>query len=120
MLQKFNHTFSNDLQRKPVNLFPRLFAQSFHLIALYFIQFRLDICISNYHKMKQPKKWKMAILVWLVIYPTISIITILIGPLLTTFPILIRTLIMSLILVPFMIFVAMPFLNKVFKNWLTK
>jgi antibiotic biosynthesis monooxygenase (ABM) superfamily enzyme len=70
--------------------------------------------------MQQPKKWKMAILVWLIIYPTISIISFLLGGWLIQFPLLIRTLIMSLILVPFMIFVAMPVLNSVFKNWLIK
>jgi antibiotic biosynthesis monooxygenase (ABM) superfamily enzyme len=70
--------------------------------------------------MKQPKKWKMAILVWLVIYPTISLISFTLGGWLIQFSLLIRTLIMSLILVPFMIFAAMPTLNKVFKNWLIK
>ncbi len=70
--------------------------------------------------MKHPKKWKMAILIWLIIYPTISIIQLLIGGWLVQFPILIRTLIMSLLLVPFMVFVARPFLDSAFKNWLIK
>lgn len=70
--------------------------------------------------MKQPKKWKMALLVWLVIYPTISLISILLGSWLIQFHVLIRTLFMSLILVPFMIFFAMPAITKIFKKWLTK
>jgi antibiotic biosynthesis monooxygenase (ABM) superfamily enzyme len=70
--------------------------------------------------MKQPKKWKMALLVWLVIYPTISCISLLLGSWLIQLPILLRTFVMSIILVPFMIYVAMPQLTKLFTNWLTK
>jgi antibiotic biosynthesis monooxygenase (ABM) superfamily enzyme len=70
--------------------------------------------------MKQLKKWKMALLVWLVIYPTISVISIVLGPWLVQFPVLVRTFIMSVILVPFMIFIAMPQITIVFKKWLTK
>lgn len=62
----------------------------------------------------------MALLVWLVIYPTISVISIVLGPWLVQFPVLVRTFIMSVILVPFMIFIAMPQITIVFKKWLTK
>ncbi len=62
----------------------------------------------------------MALLVWLVIYPTISVISIALGPWLVQFPVLVRTFIMSVILVPFMIFIAMPQITIVFKKWLTK
>lgn len=70
--------------------------------------------------MKEPKKWKMALLVWLIIYPTISAISIVLGDWLSKLPILLRTLILTIILVPFMIFVAMPQITKLFKNWLVK
>lgn len=70
--------------------------------------------------MKEPKKWKMALLVWLVIYPTISTISIVLGGWLGQLPILARTFVLTIILVPFMIFVAMPQITKLFKNWLTK
>lgn len=70
--------------------------------------------------MKPPKKWKMALLVWLVIYPTISVISIVLGPWLVQFHVLLRTFIMSIILVPFMIFLAMPKITIMFNKWLTK
>lgn len=70
--------------------------------------------------MKQPKKWKMAVLVWLVIYPTISLISILLGDWLGQLHVLLRTFVMSIILVPFMIFIAMPQITKLFNKWLTK
>jgi antibiotic biosynthesis monooxygenase (ABM) superfamily enzyme len=70
--------------------------------------------------MKQPKKWKMALLVWLVIYPTITAITLLLGDYLIQLHVLLRTFVLSAILVPFMIFVAMPQLTKIFNTWLSK
>jgi antibiotic biosynthesis monooxygenase (ABM) superfamily enzyme len=70
--------------------------------------------------MRKPKKWKMAILVWLVIYPTITTITLLLGSYLIQLPVFVRTFVMSVILVPFMIFVALPQITKFFHNWLSK
>ena len=70
--------------------------------------------------MKEPKKWKMAVLVWLVIYPSISSISLLLGSWLNELPILMRTFVMSIVLVPFMIFVAMPQITNLFNKWLVK
>lgn len=70
--------------------------------------------------MQAPKKWIMALLVWMVIYPAISILSIVLGDWLFQLHVLIRTLAMSVILVPFMIFIAMPLIVKLFKNWLIK
>jgi len=70
--------------------------------------------------MKPAPKWKMAILIWLAIYPSINILFFLLGDLLTELPLLLRTLTLTLILVPTMVFVLLPFLTKVFKNWLMK
>ncbi len=62
----------------------------------------------------------MALLVWAIIYPTITLISLLFGKALATLPVYGRTFVMSLILVPFMVFFAMPFLSKRFSQWLTK
>jgi antibiotic biosynthesis monooxygenase (ABM) superfamily enzyme len=71
--------------------------------------------------MKPPKKWKMAIVVWLAIYPLITIVFLLFGKYLVQInPIPLRTLIMTLILVPLMVFVLMPMIQKLLKNWLFK
>jgi antibiotic biosynthesis monooxygenase (ABM) superfamily enzyme len=70
--------------------------------------------------MKPPKKWKMAIVVWLAIYPLITIVFLLFGKYLVQInPIPLRTLIMTLILVPLMVFLVMPLLQKLLKNWLS-
>ena len=70
--------------------------------------------------MKQPPKWKFAVMVWLAIYPTITLVTFIIGDFIQKFPLPIKTLIMTGILVPLMIFVLLPLLRKILGNWLNK
>ena len=70
--------------------------------------------------MNQPPKWKFAIMVWLAIYPAITLLSYLIGDHIKNFPLPIKTLIMTGILVPLMVFVLLPILRKVMGNWLNK
>jgi antibiotic biosynthesis monooxygenase (ABM) superfamily enzyme len=70
--------------------------------------------------MNQSPKWKFAIMVWLAIYPAITLLTYLIGDLIKNLPLPLKTLIMTGILVPLMIFVLLPLLRKVMGNWLNK
>jgi len=70
--------------------------------------------------MKQPPKWKFAVMVWLAIYPTITLVTFLIGDYIKNFPLPLKTLIMTGILVPLMVFVLLPILRKLMGNWLNK
>jgi antibiotic biosynthesis monooxygenase (ABM) superfamily enzyme len=62
----------------------------------------------------------MALLVWIVIFPTITIISLVLGDWLGQLHLLLRTFLMSVILVPFMIFFAMPQITKHFQKWLIK
>lgn len=70
--------------------------------------------------MEKPKKWKMALLVWMVIFPAITFISFVLGDWLGSLHLLLRTFVMSIILVPFMIFFAMPEITKRFHKWLIK
>jgi hypothetical protein len=70
--------------------------------------------------MKQPTKWKFAVMVWIAIYPAITVLTFLIGDSINNLPLPIKTLIMTGILVPLMIFVLLPLLRKLLGNWLNK
>ena len=67
-----------------------------------------------------PKKWKFALLVWCFIYPAITILSMTVLPLLSGLVPPLRTLIMSLILVPIMAYFYIPFINKRFYVWLRK
>ena len=70
--------------------------------------------------MKQPPKWKFAVMVWLAIYPTITFVSYLIGDVIKEWPLSLKTLLMTGILVPTMIFVLLPILRKLLTNWLNK
>lgn len=71
--------------------------------------------------MKPPKKWKMAIIIWIAIYPTITILFTLLGkPLMQINPLPLRTLAITLLVVPLMVFVLIPILQKIFGKWLLK
>jgi antibiotic biosynthesis monooxygenase (ABM) superfamily enzyme len=68
---------------------------------------------------KQPKKWKMALLTWLIIYPLINILFAFLMPHIGNFHNLVKTLILTLILVPTM-GIILGFAQKKFINWLTR
>lgn len=70
--------------------------------------------------MSEPPKWKNVIIVWLAIYPTITFVTYLIGDKIKNLPLPIKTLIMTGLLVPLMVYVLLPFLKKIMANWLNK
>lgn len=63
-------------------------------------------------------KHKRAFLVWLAIYPLVTILFYLLGDFLLQFPIPVRTLILTLIAVPIMAYIILPFYHKVFDKWL--
>jgi antibiotic biosynthesis monooxygenase (ABM) superfamily enzyme len=70
--------------------------------------------------MKQPPKWKFSVMVWLAIYPAITVLQFLIGDVLVRLPLPLRTLILTGILVPLMVFVLLPLLRRLLGSWLTK
>jgi hypothetical protein len=68
--------------------------------------------------MKQPPRWKTAIVVWLSIYPTITTVIWLLWPLIAAFPIPLKTLCITLLVVPTVVYFVLPFMQKLLKNWL--
>lgn len=69
--------------------------------------------------MKLPKKWKMAIVIWLAIYPLITSVFFLFGKQISRIEVLpLRTLVMTLVLVPVMVFILMPTITKLLSGWL--
>jgi antibiotic biosynthesis monooxygenase (ABM) superfamily enzyme len=73
-------------------------------------------------KAKTIPRWKMAVVVWLGIYPTITLVLALIGKYILPLPIpvYLKTLPITLIVVPLMVYVVQPFLNKLFSKWLMR
>ena len=71
--------------------------------------------------MKPPKKWKMAIVIWIAIYPTVTTIFFFFGKqLMAVNPLPLRTLCLTLVVVPLMVFVLIPLLQKLLGDWLKK
>ena len=70
--------------------------------------------------MQNPKKWKLILLVWCGIYPSITLLSVTVVPLLKNLPIYLKTLVMTIILVPIMVLVIIPTIHKYFHIWLRK
>ena len=69
--------------------------------------------------MKPPKKWKMAVLIWLAIYPLITFVFIVFAKPLGMIEFLpLRTLLVTVVVVPIMVFILLPLLQKLLVNWL--
>ncbi|MBM3916111.1 MAG: hypothetical protein FJ349_00675 [Sphingomonadales bacterium] len=66
-----------------------------------------------------PPKWKLMLLTWLFIYPLINILFFLLFPLLKEWHQLLKTLTLTLILVPLM-GAFLPKWHALFRNWLHK
>ena len=69
--------------------------------------------------MKQPKKWKLMLLSWIVIYPLINIIFLALMPHIAHWHPVLKTLLVTIILVPLM-GILMSILQKKFASWLIK
>lgn len=60
-------------------------------------------------------KMIMALKIWAVIYPSITLFLFLFGSLLSGLPLLLRTLILTMSLVPWMVFAGLPLLELIIK-----
>lgn len=66
--------------------------------------------------MKTKMKLLAACKIWIVIYPSITFLSYLFGANMVQLPVYQKTLIITLVLVPWMVFVAMPLLEKFVKK----
>jgi antibiotic biosynthesis monooxygenase (ABM) superfamily enzyme len=70
---------------------------------------------------KPPKKWKMAILIWIAIYPTVTLIAMLFGEHFQKIkPLPLQTLASTLIVVPIAVFAVVPAMQRILSSWLSK
>jgi antibiotic biosynthesis monooxygenase (ABM) superfamily enzyme len=64
------------------------------------------------------EKHKRALLIWLAIYPLITILFYLLSDFIQDLPIPAKTLILTLIAVPLVVYFILPFYMKIFRRWL--
>ena len=65
-------------------------------------------------------KHKRTFLIWLAINQQITILFLVLGEYLIKYPVAIRTLVLTAIAVPTVVYVILPFYEKLFKKWLNK
>ena len=66
-----------------------------------------------------PARHKLALLTWAAAYVTITLILGVLGPVMTRWPLLVRTFVISGLMVVALTWIAMPLLTRLFRNWLT-
>ncbi len=64
--------------------------------------------------MKSKFKIIAAVKIWLIIYPSITFFLLLFGELMASLPLLLRTFILTIALVPWMVFIGLPIVDKIF------
>ena len=77
------------------------------------------ISTFNTLPMQPPKKWKMMLITWLFVYPVINILFLTVFPFVKDAHQLVKTLVLTLILVPLLGFFV-PKLHKKFDVWMRK
>lgn len=65
-----------------------------------------------------PPKWKMTIVSWLALYPAVTLVFILFGNLLIQVPLLLRTMLVTVVVMLLMSYVLMPRMTRWFAFWL--
>jgi antibiotic biosynthesis monooxygenase (ABM) superfamily enzyme len=65
-----------------------------------------------------PPRWKTAVVVWLAIYPTITLVLWLAGPSIASWPLGLRTLAITVVVVPLMVYVLIPVFQRLLRPWL--
>lgn len=66
--------------------------------------------------MKPKLKFIAALKIWLVIYPSITLFLFLFGQSLVSLPLYLRTFVLTVTLVPWMVFIGMPVLDSIFRK----
>jgi antibiotic biosynthesis monooxygenase (ABM) superfamily enzyme len=67
----------------------------------------------------QPPRHKLALLTWLGAYPVITLILALLGPALVAWPLALRTLVLSVLMVVTLTWLVMPALTRALRSWLS-
>lgn len=66
--------------------------------------------------MKQKFKFIAALKIWLVIYPSITLFLFLFGQTMASLPLYRRTFILTITLVPWMVFIGIPVVDSIFRK----
>jgi antibiotic biosynthesis monooxygenase (ABM) superfamily enzyme len=65
-----------------------------------------------------PPRYKLALLTWAGAYALITLILGLLGPTISAWPLALRTLLLSALMVPALTWIVLPGLTRLFRTWL--
>jgi antibiotic biosynthesis monooxygenase (ABM) superfamily enzyme len=65
-----------------------------------------------------PPRWKTGVIVWLAIYPSITFLNWLAGPKIASWALPLRTLAITAVLVPAMVYLLIPAIQRLLAPWL--
>lgn len=66
----------------------------------------------------QPPRYKQAIITWLGVYPALTLTLAVLGPMIESWPLFLRTLLVSIVMVIALMWLILPFLMRTFRSWL--
>jgi hypothetical protein len=69
---------------------------------------------------RPPPRWKLALLTWLGLWPTVTAVTLVVAPLLREQPLPVQTLTVTGLVVPMMVWAITPLLLRGFRRWLQR
>jgi antibiotic biosynthesis monooxygenase (ABM) superfamily enzyme len=70
-------------------------------------------------RLPPPTKHQLALMIWVAVFPTLTVLNLLLGGSLTGLPVVLRTFVLATIAVPIVIYGAMPRLHRVRARILT-
>ncbi|WP_369161416.1 antibiotic biosynthesis monooxygenase [Candidatus Thiodiazotropha sp. LNASS1] len=76
--------------------------------------FTLPACAINVH----PPKYKMALVVWMGVFSLVTLLSSLLGPLMSAWPRLLQTIVLTALVVVCLTYAVMPLLTRLFSGWL--
>ena len=74
--------------------------------------------VPGRHRPAGPPRYKLALLTWVSAYAVITVLLALLGPTIASWPLVLRTLLISAAMVITLTWVVMPRLTRIFGGWL--
>lgn len=68
----------------------------------------------------RPPRYKQAILTWVGVYPVLTVALGALGPAMGSWPLPLRTLLVSIVMVIALTWVIMPLLMRIFRGWMSR
>ena len=65
-----------------------------------------------------PPRWKQATVIWMAFFPTSLALTYLLSPVSGDWPVVLRVFVTTLVATPWMTYVLLPFVTRLFARWL--